>query len=48
MSGSVRRIDKEVIHVDNEPSFCDHIAKGIIHEVLEGGRGISETKEHHG
>ena len=47
MSGDVRRVDKEVIHVDNKPSFCDHIAKGVIYESLEDGRGIGETKEHY-
>ena len=48
MGGRVRRVDKEVIHVDDEPFLCNHIVKGIIHESLEGGRGIDETKEHHG
>ena len=48
MGGSVGRIDKKVVHVDNEPSFCDHIAKGVIHELLKGGRGIGKTKEYYG
>ena len=48
MGGRVWRVDEEVIHVDDEPSFCNHITKGIIHKVLEGGRGISETEEHDG
>ena len=48
MGGRVGRVDEEIIHVDDEPSFCNHVMKGIIHEVLEGGRGISETEEHHG
>ena len=47
MSGGVGRIDKEVIHVDNKPSFCDHIVKGVVHELLEGGRGTGETEEHY-
>ena len=47
MSGSVGRIEKEVIHVANKPSLCDHITKGVIYELLEGGRGIGETKEHY-
>ena len=47
MSGSVGRVDKEVIHVDNKPSFCDHIMKGVIHESLKGGRGIGKAKEHY-
>ena len=48
MSGGVRRVDKEVVHVDNEPSFCDHIMKGVIHESLKGGRRIGKTEEHYG
>ena len=48
MGGRVRGVDEKIIHVDDEPSFCDYIMKGIIHEALEGGGEISETKEHHG
>ena len=48
MGDRVGGVDEEVIHVDDKPSFCNHIVKGIIHKVLEGGRGISETKEHYG
>ena len=48
MGGGVGRVDKEVVHVDNEPSFCNHIVKGVIHELLKGGRGIGKTKEHYG
>ena len=47
MSGSVGRVDKKVIHVNNKPSFCNHIAKGAVHELLKGGRGISKAKEHY-
>ena len=48
MSGGVGRVDKEVVHVDNEPSFCNHIMKGVVHESLKGGRGIDKTEEHYG
>ena len=44
----VRGEDQEVVHVDNEPSFRDHISEGVVHESLKGGRGVSETKEHDG
>ena len=47
MGGLVGGIN-EIIHVNDEPSFCNHVVKGVIHEVLESGRGIGETKEHHG
>ena len=39
---------KEVVHVDDEPSFNDHVSEGVIHEALECGRGVVETKEHNG
>jgi len=38
--------DEEVIHVDDEPSFCDHVPEGVIHESLESGRGVGEAEEH--
>ena len=47
MSGSVRGVDKKVIHVDNEPSFSDHIVKGVVHESLEGGGGVGEAEEYY-
>ena len=46
MGGSIRGEYKEVIHVDDKPSFSDHILEGVIHEVLEYGKGVIETKEH--
>ena len=48
MNGGVGGEDEEVIHVDNEPSFGNHIAEGVIHESLECGRGVGETEEHDG
>ena len=48
MEGGVGRIDEEIIHIDDEPSFSNHIAKGVVHETLEGSGGIGESKEHHG
>ena len=47
MGGQVGGVNEEIIHVNDKPSFCDHVAKGVIHEALESGRGIGETKEHH-
>jgi len=46
MCSGVRGEDKEVIHVDDEPSFCDHVPKGVVHESLESGRGVGEAEEH--
>jgi len=37
MSGGIGGEDEEVIHVDNKPSFCDHVPEGVIHESLESG-----------
>ena len=33
--------DEEAIHVDNQPSFSNHVSEGVIHESLESGRGIT-------
>ena len=48
MEGSVWGVDEEVIHVDDEPSFSDHITERVIHELLEGSRGVGESEEHDG
>ena len=42
----VGRGDEEVIHVDDEPSFSNHIMKGVVHESLECSWGITEAEEH--
>ena len=47
MEGGVRGVDEKIIHVDNEPSFGNHIVEGVVHETLEGGGGVGESKEHH-
>ena len=46
VEGSVGGVDKEIVHVDNEPSFSDHIVEGVVHEPLKGGRGVGEPEEH--
>ena len=40
------RGDKKVIHVDDEPSFSDHILERIVHEPLEHSGGVAQTEEH--
>ena len=40
--------NKEVVYVDDEPSFSNHVSEGVIHESLEHGGGVTETKEHDG
>ena len=44
----VVRVDKEVVHVNDQPSFRNHVPEGIGHESLKGGRGIGHAKEHDG
>ena len=48
VEGGVGGVDEEIIHIDNEPTFCNHIAEGVIHETLEGGGGVGKSEEHHG
>ena len=38
----------QVIHVDLEPSFSDHVSENMIHEHLKSRRGIAEPEEHYG
>ena len=47
MCFSVGGEDEQVIHVDEEPSLSDHISEGVIHEPLEGGRGVHHPEEHY-
>ena len=42
----VVRVDKEVIHVYDEPSLCNHIPEGIGHKLLKGGGRIGHAEEH--
>ena len=48
VSCSVGGEDEEVVHIDDEPSFSDHVSKGVVHESLESGGRVSEAKEHNG
>ena len=40
------RVDEEVVHVNDEPPFCNHIPEGIRHESLKSGGRIGHAKEH--
>ena len=46
MGCRVRGDDEEVIYIDDEPSFSDHVSKRVIHKLLEGGGGVAKTKEY--
>ena len=48
MESGVGGVDKEIIHIDDKPSFGNHVAEGVVHESLKGGGGVGESKEHHG
>ena len=37
----------QIIHIDLEPSFGDHIGKNVVHECLKGRRGVAESKKHY-
>ena len=39
-------VDAQIIHVDLEPSFCNHISEYVIHKHLESGWCIAKAKEH--
>ena len=39
--------NEEVVYVDDEPFFGDHVSEGVIHESLECSGGIAETEEHY-
>jgi hypothetical protein len=43
----VREEDEEVIHVDDKPSFSDHVSEGVIYESLEGHGGVGKSEEHY-
>ena len=38
--------DEEVIHVDDKPSFSDHVPEGVVHESLEHGGGVAKAEKH--
>ena len=39
-------VDTHVVHVDLKPLFWKHIREDMVHEGLEGGGSIAESKEH--
>ena len=45
MEDSIGGVDKKIVHVDDEPSFSDHIVEGVIHEPLKGGGRVGEPEE---
>ena len=41
-------VDSHVIHVDLKPLLWKHIREDMVHESLEGGGSVAESKEHDG
>ena len=40
-------VDEEVVHVNDKPSFCNHISERVGHESLKSGRGgVGHAEEH--
>ena len=48
VESGVQGVDEKVVHINDKPSFCDHAMERVIHELLEGGWGVGESKEHDG
>ena len=44
----IRGVNSHVVHVDLKPLLWEHICEDIVHESLEGGGSIAESKEHDG
>ena len=38
---------QDVVHIDSELSRVDLVFEDVVHEALECGRGIAQSKEHH-
>ena len=37
---------EDIVHVNDEPSFHNHVSEGGVHEGLEGWQGVALSKEH--
>ena len=48
VGGFIREEYEKVIHVDDQPSFGNHVLEEVIHEMLEHGRRVVEAEEHDG
>jgi hypothetical protein len=40
-------MNAEIININLESLFSDHVGKNTVHECLEGGRTIAESEEHY-
>ena len=39
-------VDTQIIHVDLEPLFSDHVGEDVVHKCLKSWWGITKTKKH--
>jgi hypothetical protein len=46
VSSVIRGEDQEIIYVNYEPSFGNHVMEGVVHESLESGGGVIRAEEH--
>ena len=46
MGSRIWRGNKEVVHIDNELFFSNHILEGVVHGLLESSRRVVEAEEH--
>jgi len=42
----VSRVHHEVVHVDDEPSFCKVVSEDMVHEHLKGRRRVALAEKH--
>ena len=42
------REDENIVHINDDDTFINHIRKDVIHHGLKGGWGIAHPKEHYG
>ena len=46
MVGVIVGVDKEVIHINNKPSFYNHVSERVGHELLKSRGGVGHSEEH--
>ena len=41
-------MNAQIVHVNFQPLFCDHVGKDMVHKGLEDGWSVTKSKEHDG
>ncbi|EJF55305.1 hypothetical protein DICSQDRAFT_74684 [Dichomitus squalens LYAD-421 SS1] len=47
VSGCILGEDQNVVHIDDNPSFVNHVLEKIVHHGLKGGGQVTKPKEHY-